>query len=639
LFDILQSVVACIVMAATAVYTARIRRRYAEKAQQIVLAAAIFDKHGRVLVNPDGLLPSERITTSFPEKTQQDFFTEAHPLFHWMFQVSRNWQSITTLLPGINNHLSTLPHSGRGNSHGSIKLITDHGDVIEHHQAIFKEQFCVAAAALADNLKIQLNEAGVLWDEIVPTGSAINKPRTVSRSRQPADKSGRTASAAVAPGDLEAGNAQKEEVIGDSASVTALRPNASNGNNTSTAASSSDEDLAEKGFSSMAANRKSEDKASSRGSLMFLVRHVQTTRELQSLEAAGYRFAQMHQVCPIIASSMRVPTRRIELPLRRMVAQSHHDAELEPGVHMGLFAVRPRVAGGFDIMVRQGTHNLLPSVPVPLKQLDPWQIEVLRQLDGMSPNAVTRELENRVKVSPNPSKEKLFSTLMLDSIVALHARLGDAIFAESMLTSRVVDIPCRKSGAADGSTGNTTCTMIAFRAVIPIYSSSGPNSPNTDFIPLNFFKVQQQIHTSGNDAAYDLAFSRRVHRELAPIIYSVPTTTGQKPRTGSGSSKSGKGGSSGNEATPGRQDKNGSLVPGGGGGGFGSIMVSQEIHMQVGVANNDRASEDSIEMKALSGADHRAAGVGAQASTAAIDEMDAPWKFVDELFSLCVDDR
>ncbi len=73
------SVGACCVMAGTAVYTARIMKRYASKAQQVVLAAAVFDDQGRVLVSPDGLLPSEKITETFLEKTPQDSFTIAHP--------------------------------------------------------------------------------------------------------------------------------------------------------------------------------------------------------------------------------------------------------------------------------------------------------------------------------------------------------------------------------------------------------------------------------------------------------------------------------------------------------------------------------------------------------------------------------
>lgn len=55
-------------MITAAVCSARTKRGYAIKAQQIALAAAVFDKNGRILVTPEGLLPSETITETFPQK-------------------------------------------------------------------------------------------------------------------------------------------------------------------------------------------------------------------------------------------------------------------------------------------------------------------------------------------------------------------------------------------------------------------------------------------------------------------------------------------------------------------------------------------------------------------------------------------
>lgn len=43
-------------------------QRSALRAQQITLAAAIFHKDGRVLVDPDGLIPSTLMADSFLEK-------------------------------------------------------------------------------------------------------------------------------------------------------------------------------------------------------------------------------------------------------------------------------------------------------------------------------------------------------------------------------------------------------------------------------------------------------------------------------------------------------------------------------------------------------------------------------------------
>jgi hypothetical protein len=47
-------------------------RRSALRAQQITLAAAVFDKGGRILVDPDGYIPSTVVTDSFLEKVRLD---------------------------------------------------------------------------------------------------------------------------------------------------------------------------------------------------------------------------------------------------------------------------------------------------------------------------------------------------------------------------------------------------------------------------------------------------------------------------------------------------------------------------------------------------------------------------------------
>lgn len=41
-----------------------VKRSYASKAQQVVLGVAVFDKRGRILVNKEGLLPTEVVTDS-----------------------------------------------------------------------------------------------------------------------------------------------------------------------------------------------------------------------------------------------------------------------------------------------------------------------------------------------------------------------------------------------------------------------------------------------------------------------------------------------------------------------------------------------------------------------------------------------
>lgn len=52
-------------MIVSAVYTHWIRSDYARKAQKVVLAAAVFDQRGRIMVSKEGLLPSEVVTDTY----------------------------------------------------------------------------------------------------------------------------------------------------------------------------------------------------------------------------------------------------------------------------------------------------------------------------------------------------------------------------------------------------------------------------------------------------------------------------------------------------------------------------------------------------------------------------------------------
>lgn len=46
----------------------RRRRRSANRAQQVVLACAVFDRTGKIMVTNDGLLPNTKVTTSYIER-------------------------------------------------------------------------------------------------------------------------------------------------------------------------------------------------------------------------------------------------------------------------------------------------------------------------------------------------------------------------------------------------------------------------------------------------------------------------------------------------------------------------------------------------------------------------------------------
>ncbi|KAB5583340.1 hypothetical protein GE09DRAFT_1247614 [Coniochaeta sp. 2T2.1] len=465
------------IIAVSVFYTARLMVRYASKAQQVVLATAIFDRQGRVLVSPEGLLPSEKITDSFLEKTANETFSVAHPLFQWMFQASRNWSNISSIVNVMIEHLGRLPHMGRDVSRNGIKLIDERGELIENYDIIFKELFCAAARALAEKTKSNLRQVGILWDEILPTGTGGD----IRRQQQPPS---RKSSHHPSNGSDEAIAAEKGEI---QHRVQALY----------------------------------------RGSLMFLVRKVDSSREVMDLEAAGYRFADLHQVSGIISSSMQIKSEKFETKLGNMAKYAQEDSSrLSPGVHLGFFAVRARVGSqGFDVLVRKTARHLLPSVEMPVDHLEPWQLNFLRQLDGYNPSRVMKSLENRKQLSA----QDFFASQLLTSLRQLRDEVEDDIFEEATLTAKVVQIPCRPSTASSSPTN--TATLITFKLVIPIHSHI--RCTTFEFVPMSLFKVHQLAY---KDSPHNLIFSRSVHREVSPILNTIPIVVPPKSSSKPGKS-------------------------------------------------------------------------------------------------------
>ncbi|KAK3072048.1 hypothetical protein LTS18_014718, partial [Coniosporium uncinatum] len=155
-----------------ALLTQRRRKQLADRAQHVVLASATFDPDGRLLVTPEGLLPAQKITRQYNQRSFNDEFDVAHPVYQWLFRMTHNWAGVVDIVPAMRGHLramGSLKDSPRPGSPGS-KLAFE-SEAEEDYSVIFREHFCVAAAELADHLHTSLPELGVLHTEIMMTGS------------------------------------------------------------------------------------------------------------------------------------------------------------------------------------------------------------------------------------------------------------------------------------------------------------------------------------------------------------------------------------------------------------------------------------------------------------------------------------
>ncbi|CAF3514522.1 unnamed protein product [Fusarium graminearum] len=456
---------ACFVIAISAVLRARNMRRMALRAQQITLAAAIFDKSGRILVDPDGYIPNTVVTDSFLEKDAKEGFNTGHPLFHWMYQASRNWNMIWSLIGGMRQHLSELPHSRtRKDGRRGIQLVSDHGETIDSYDMIFRELFCLAAAALADRFREDLTSIGVLWDQILPTGANGRRPQPQPQPQPQQRKQ------SIAGGSGLEGSDVVEEMHNSL-------------------------DIAEKGSHSLDYGY-----GYGSGSLMFLVRRSESARDNERLISAGYRFAEVHQVSDLIKSNMQIQTPEFEAKLREMASYTSEHNHIQQGTHLGFFAVRARVSSSFEVLVRKGTRHLLPTMPLPFKDLEDWHLHYLRRFENMP---VSKIVEKCKEDSQRNDREAEFAGQIADTIQGLREWTQEPLLEDALLTSTTFRIPCR------GDEKRSEATMIALRLVIPIHSVL--SSLNCEFVPLSFFRMRQVSTQSYQE------FTRGLHQEFGHI--------------------------------------------------------------------------------------------------------------------------
>nr|KMM68224.1 hypothetical protein CPAG_04555 [Coccidioides posadasii RMSCC 3488] len=169
------SCAACAFLIFLAIFTKRQYNRSAHRVGQLVLASAFFDPSGGVMVSPEGLLPTQKITNQYIDRTFADEeFGRNHPAFIWAFRASHNWSIFRKLIPGMKYHLLSDTATKRfypGNSTEAYGGV----DVDMNFESVFKELFCVAAQELADKLHQPLDKMGVLYDDVMITGTQPGK--------------------------------------------------------------------------------------------------------------------------------------------------------------------------------------------------------------------------------------------------------------------------------------------------------------------------------------------------------------------------------------------------------------------------------------------------------------------------------
>lgn len=424
------------------------------RSQKVMLASAVFDPSGRILVTTEGLLPCKEITDKYNQRTFDDDFDTAHPVFQWIFRVTHNWSGVSDLIPRMKSHIGAARENGLDSSRpGSSQSSAMYdAETYNNYEILFEERFCTAAASIASSLHIPIGCLGTLYDKIVETGTLMERGSTSQRLALVRDKT---------TIDLEA-----------------LRLN-----------------------------------MFGKGQLLFITREV-TEEESWRLLNAGYRFGNVQHVARPIAHALQIPLYHLELHLAGLKRYCQDlRAFSKPGTWISFFAMVPKPHHkGFDVVVKRNHQDQLPDVQLLQTRPEPWQHELLARLDGQRVQHILSLAKN-----PRDSFTESLDIRDLRFILLLRDTIKTLIHPfpqEWIRTAQFWAKPISAQYAHPMENQATSTTMYAFTVIGDMHGSIDGAETLTR-IPRTFFEARHRCYPGSPDHAL---LAREIRSTFEPLF-------------------------------------------------------------------------------------------------------------------------
>ena len=398
--------------------------------QKVMLACAMFAPNGRLLVTTEGGFPAREITDKYNHRTFSEEFDTAHPVFQWIFPVTRNWSAVAHLIPKMKSHISALrPDSEEDSRPSSSASSTRYEpDTYNDYSVIFRERFCVAAASLASSMNLQVDRMGVLYDNIIETGTI-----------QPED------------GVLALGTLSSQEDIERAVSHDVYGT----------------------------------------GQLLFLTRAL-TADDTDKLLNSGYKFATIQQVDRNIADIMQIPLPALEDHVAGLRRYVDNLSNLEKaGTWLSCFALVPKVNSnhGMDVIVKKTEKDQLPDTQFLTHDPVEWQVTFLRCMHRMTFSACMAFLATQCVDPDRTGQEQLFAGLFISAMVRLSEQLPKAWFEKAFFFGE----PLRGHFSQPLGNRASITTLYSFVCCTDLHTSLEGKTDIAQ-IPLSFFNIRQYCY-------------------------------------------------------------------------------------------------------------------------------------------------
>ena len=239
-----------------------------------------------------------------------------------------------------------------------------------------------------------------------------------------------------------------------------------------------------------------------RGQVLFLYRHV-TKSDAARLLASGFRFVRIDAILDLLAGSMEVDKDSLRECLKRMQDHPGTEEEMESGLHLALFALKPLHLRGFEVLVNGKARHLLPSTRIQGQQIEQWQRNLLESLDGCTVPTVREKLQCQADYLNADGRS--FLGRLAESLSELGDQVGSSVFNESRLVFDLFHAPIYGRTLSVGRS-----QFIALRLILSAHERV-PLNGRLALTPLGLFLSRQRILGSDEDI---VSFARVLRDEF-----------------------------------------------------------------------------------------------------------------------------
>lgn len=239
-----------------------------------------------------------------------------------------------------------------------------------------------------------------------------------------------------------------------------------------------------------------EVKRGARGRMMTISRTI-SPEQAKLMEPLGYRFSPIESAVQKLAWSTQTTTDKISLYLNEVKRRcfSEYTSRLESGVYIGCFAIRPTMAGRFDVCVERGCPAQIPMKRINVDGVTKKQSELMQSLDGAKLSQLLPLLNSKLEhLAP---EEVYFLQELSKTLQLVCKEIHGTLWKHSTLMGSPVLFPCKTSTLNTKMTGEALAFGLC--TVLPIHEDT-QNSLKYDFLPYTFVNTLQK--TFATDIAH-----------------------------------------------------------------------------------------------------------------------------------------